>query len=221
MKCPLCGRRKGRRRCPAKDALICSHCCGTKRRVAVPCPDDCTFLVGAHAAGWQGRTTERERDQRRIGPFLAPLSDTQAQLFLASLAGLVDSASRQRDADDRLMAEAVVTLRKTADTRGKGILYDHQAEDVRAQAVVLELNEIFERRDESGAVARPREADVASALRAVEEALSATIAENAGPTAFLETAERVVSELAQATDGGDDEEQEEEPAEAPRIILPG
>jgi hypothetical protein len=217
MKCPLCGQRKGRRRCPAQDAPICSHCCGTKRRVVVACPDDCSFLGGAHAGGWEGRTTERERDHRRVGPYLAPLSAAQQQVFVVSLAGLADLARRERDADDRLVAEAVGTLRRTVETRSKGLIYEHHAQDARAQAVVLELGRLHERRDESGSVSAPPDSDLLAALKALDEALSATIGEGAGPRAFLETAGRIVSELARAPR----EDQGDPRSEAPRIILPG
>lgn len=30
-KCPLCGQRKGKRKCQAVEAFICSPCCGTQR----------------------------------------------------------------------------------------------------------------------------------------------------------------------------------------------
>lgn len=48
-KCPLCGR-KGRRECPALNAVICSECCGTKRISAIPCSSECPHNVfGLHA----------------------------------------------------------------------------------------------------------------------------------------------------------------------------
>jgi hypothetical protein len=57
-RCPLCLKRKGRRACPAKGAAICPHCCGTKRRVEIDCPEDCVYLEGGHAGAWEGRETE-------------------------------------------------------------------------------------------------------------------------------------------------------------------
>lgn len=41
-KCPECGRRKGKRLCPARDAHICSLCCGSLRKADM-C-GDCTFF---------------------------------------------------------------------------------------------------------------------------------------------------------------------------------
>lgn len=40
-KCPECGRRKGKRLCPARDARVCSLCCGSLRKADM-C-GDCTF----------------------------------------------------------------------------------------------------------------------------------------------------------------------------------
>jgi len=76
--CPLCRQRKGKRACPAKGELICAQCCGTKRRVEIDCPDDCTWL-GGHAGTWEGRETERTRDLRRLAPSLERLSEAQAR----------------------------------------------------------------------------------------------------------------------------------------------
>lgn len=106
-KCPLCQRRKGRRQCPARDAQICSHCCGTKRRREIACPEDCVYLGGVHAGPWEGRTTERDRDARRLAGFLAPLSESQQQLTMLALKGAAALAARDEQVDDRLLAEAV------------------------------------------------------------------------------------------------------------------
>jgi hypothetical protein len=183
----------------------------------VPCPDDCAYLLGTHAGAWEGRTTERERDHRRIAPFLGPLSEAQQQLFVASLAGLSGIAAARRDVDDRVVAQAIAALRQTAETRAKGVLYEHQAEDVRAQALLLDLKPLYERRDESGNVSRPADADLVAVLRALEESISATLAERAAPAAFLETATRVAGELVEMAD---DEAGQERVVPSPRIILP-
>ena len=189
--CPLCAQRKGRRACPAKGASICSACCGSKRRVEIACPADCVWLDGAHDAGWDGRETERRRDARRLGPHLQRLSREQTDLFLA-LVGLGALRARRRDLDDALLAAAVTALRKTVDTRQRGILYDHQAEDLRAQGLVLELRGLFEARDDDDRPVSPADGDLAAVLSALEGALADTKREDGGRTAFLDTARRVV-----------------------------
>ncbi len=207
--CPLCRQRKGKRACPAKGELICAQCCGTKRRVEIDCPDDCTWL-GAHAGTWEGRETERTRDLRRLAPWLERLSDLQARLFFLSLVGLTALRARRRDLGDALLLEAVAALRKTVETREKGILYEHPADDLRAQGLVRELSSLFEAKDEEGAAHAPADADLLATLRALEGALLDVTRGGAGPTAFLDTAARLAGRLAAAT----------RPAARPLIVEP-
>jgi hypothetical protein len=207
--CPLCRQRKGKRACPAKGELICAHCCGTKRRVEIDCPDDCTWL-GGHAGTWEGRETERTRDLRRLAPSLERLSDPQARLFFLSLVGLTTLRAGRRDLGDALLLEAVAALRKTVETREKGILYEHPAEDLRAQGLVHELGRLFEAKDEEGAAHAPADTDLLAVLRALEGALLEVAREGAGPTAFLDTAARLAGRLAAAN----------RPAARPLIVAP-
>jgi len=190
--CPLCAQRKGRRACPAKGAMICSACCGAKRRVEIDCPADCVWLDGAHAGGWEGRETERRRDARRVGPHVQGLSRAQADLFFLALVGLGSLRARRRDLDDALLAAAVSALRKTAETRQRGILYEHQADDLRAQGLVVELRGLFEARDAEGRPVAPDDRDLGAVLAALEGTLADVAREKAGTTAFLDTARRLV-----------------------------
>jgi hypothetical protein len=195
MTCPLCRRRRGKRACPAKGEAICSQCCGTKRRIEIDCPPDCTFLDGAHAGAWEGRSAERDRDARRIGPFLEGLSEAQGRLVLLSLVGVTAIRARRREMGDRLLLEAVRALRKTVETREKGILYEHQAEDVRAQGLSHELAELFEARDEEGGTHAPADRDLLPALTRLERAIEATLVEGESAHAFLDTAARLAARL--------------------------
>jgi hypothetical protein len=207
--CPLCRQRKGKRACPAKGELICAQCCGTKRRVEIDCPDDCTWL-GGHAGTWEGRETERTRDLRRLAPWLERLSDAQARLFFFSLVGLTALRARHRDLGDALLLEAVAALRKTVETREKGILYEHPADDLRAQGLVHEIPGLFEAKDAEGAAHAPADADLLAVLGALEGALLDVAREGAGPTAFLDTAARLAGRLAAAN----------RPAARPLIVTP-
>jgi hypothetical protein len=195
MSCPLCRQRKGKRACPARGASICSQCCGTKRLVEIDCPPDCVYLTGAHAPGWDGRAADRERDQRRLGPHVAELTERQLHLVLVALAGINGIRGRRPELEDTVLLEAVVALRKTVETRGRGVLYEHPAGDARAQELVQELSGIFEAKGDDGAVHRPSDRDLAAALRGLEGALAATVREKQGPHAFLDTAARLVGRL--------------------------
>lgn len=190
--CPLCRQRKGRRLCPAKGAPICSACCGSKRRVEIDCPPDCVWLEGPDAGSWEGRGTERRRDARRLGPHVQRLTPAQTDLFFLALVGLGALRGRRPDLHDGLLAGAVAALRKTVETRQRGILYDHQADDLRAQGLVMDLRGLFEARDDSGRPVAPDDRDLAAVLAALEGALGDVRREKAGPTAFLDTARRLV-----------------------------
>ena len=194
MSCPLCRQRKGKRACPAKSERICSQCCGTKRVVEIDCPSDCVYLTGAHAPGWEGRAADRERDHRRLGPHMARLTERQLHLVLLALAGINAIRGRRSDLDDEMLLEAIVPLRKTIETRERGVLYEHPAGDVRAQELVQELDGIFEAKDEEG-LHRPADRDLAAALRGLEGALAATVKEKEGSHVFLDTAARLVGRL--------------------------
>lgn len=192
--CPLCRQRKGKRACPAKGELICAACCGAKRRIEIDCPADCVWL-GAHAGAWEGRETERTRDLRRLASHLKGLSDAQARLLFLSLVGVTALRARHPDLDDELLLEATAALRKTVETREKGILYDHPAEHMRAQGLLGELRALFEARDEQGNAHAPADKDLLAALRALEGALGDVAREAAGPAAFLDTAARVAARI--------------------------
>jgi hypothetical protein len=196
--CPVCRQRKGKRACPAKAADICSHCCGTKRRVEIDCPDDCVYLQGAHAPSWEGREAERRRDARRVAPHLDPLTETQTQLFLVALVGITGIRRARRDLDDQLLLQAAAALRRTVETRVGGLLYEHQADDLRAQGLVHDLKELFESVDEEGRPVTPDDRDLLAALSALEAAVQTTVEETVGSTAFLDTAGRLAGQLGAA-----------------------
>jgi hypothetical protein len=198
MTCPLCGRRKGKRVCPAKDVHICSSCCGSKRKVEIACPEDCHYLGGAHGTAWDGRETEKRRDQRRVGPHVAALSEAQRGLFLLALFGLQTIRERCAQLDDRLLADALTAFRKTVETRERGVLYEHAPADLRAQALMRDLEQLFQAEGRDGVKRAPADADLLAVLKAYETALTETQREDSAPTAFLDTAARLVADFVAA-----------------------
>jgi hypothetical protein len=214
MTCPLCGRRKGKRACPAKDVRICSGCCGSKRKVEINCPEDCRFLGGAHSAAWEGRETEKRRDQRRVGPHVAALSEAQRGLFLLALFGLQTVRERHDQLDDLLLADAFTAFRKTVETRARGVLYEHAPADLRAQVLMRDLEQVFQVEGRDGVKRPPSDSDLLAVLKAYETALVETRREDPAPTAFLDTAARLVADFV-ATEAGT----AEAAPEPPRIIV--
>jgi hypothetical protein len=118
------------------------------------------------------------------------LSDAQAQLLLVAMVGLDRLHAERRELDDRLVQQAVTALRKTVETRGHGILYDHAAEDVRAQALLHELRGLFESKDADGRTVAPDDGDLLAALSALGSLIDRLLREG-GRTDFLEMAGRL------------------------------
>ncbi len=161
----------------------------------IACPDDCSYLTGAHAGSWEGRETERNRDARRLAPFIEGLTEDQGRIFLVALVGVTSLRPRHPSLDDRLLREAVAALRKTTKTRERGVLYEHRPDDLRAEGLLADLRGLFEAKDPSGQVKAPADADLGPVLAALEAALVASEKENAGRSLFLETATRVAAGL--------------------------
>lgn len=178
--------------CPAKGASICSGCCGAKRRVEIACPDSCAYLDGGHAPGWEGRRTERERDSRRVLPHVQSLSEAQRELFLAMLVGIRETAQKRRELDDRQLADALAALRKTTETRVRGVIYEHRPDDARAQALVAEMAGWLRGGEPTAdGAAAPPDADQLAVLKALEATALGVMAEAAETRAFLEMVTRL------------------------------
>lgn len=190
--CPLCGRRRGRRACPAKGEAICPQCCGSKRLVLIDCPQDCTYLGGG-APGWS-RETDRLRDTRRLYAMAEGLSEAQTRLLFLSFMGISALRARDRDLDDGRLASAVDALVKTHETRAKGVLYEHAPDDARARGLVHELALIFEAEDEGGRKAAPAERDLLAVLKALQAGLR--VRTDASSTSFLDTIVRTLGGMA-------------------------
>jgi hypothetical protein len=121
---------------------------------------------------------------------LTGLSEAQARLLFLGLVGLVGLRGRRRDLDDRLFGEALGALVKTVETREKGILYEHQTGDARAQVLVHDLAGIFEAEDEAGRRSAPADHDLAVVLRALRAGLAGSTPDT--PTAFVDAVVRIV-----------------------------
>lgn len=192
-RCPLCRERRAKRSCPAKAASICPTCCGRKRRVEIDCPGDCVYLTGEHASGWTGRQAEKRRDARRLSVAAAGLERDSEPYLIPWLAAVGAVRSASGTLDDALLLDAVVALRKTADTRASGLVYEHAPEDARARNLIDELRGKVEAATAGHLPPNPRAE--AAVLEGLEGALRAAAQEGAGRTAFVDTAARIAREL--------------------------
>ena len=159
----------------------------------IACPDGCVYLDGAHAAGWERRTTELDRDSRRVLPHVQALNESQRELFLAVLVGIREMGRQHGDLDDRRLSDALGALRKTVETRVRGVIYEHRAEDARAQALVADLADWLKGRPASDRAPAAPDADQLAVIKALEATLASVIAERSDPRAFLDMVARVTA----------------------------
>jgi hypothetical protein len=122
--CPICGKRKAARFCPAKGEQICAICCGTEREVTISCPPDCGYLVAAHRY-----EDQHKRSVPADTPFVeerVPQSVPQAQQQLITMMAyqIAKFAGDERSAADPDVLAALVALAGTYKTLQSGLLYE-------------------------------------------------------------------------------------------------
>jgi hypothetical protein len=122
--CPICGKRKATRFCPAKGEPICPVCCGSEREVTISCPADCAYLIAAH---------RYEEEHKRVipadTPFIEerlPQDNLHSQQQLTSLLAfrVAKFASGEPAATDPDVLAAVAALAGTYKTLQSGLLYE-------------------------------------------------------------------------------------------------
>lgn len=189
MSCPVCGRRKGRRECPALGKAICTLCCGTKRLVEIRCPPACPHLATAREHPASVVRQQQERDVARLLPTVRALTERQYQLFFL-LHTLIarhrpDGFARLVDAD---VAAAAAAAAATFETAARGVVYAHRPDSVVAQRLADGIATLIADARQQGATIYDGEAAVV--LRAIERG-ARELAEAADDTAYL----RLVSRL--------------------------
>jgi hypothetical protein len=168
MTCPSCGRRKGRRACPALNQTICAVCCATKRLVEIDCPDDCPHLTTAreHPAAQVKR--QQERDVAALFPSIHRLTERQHQLFFLFHTAIArhtpEGFSRIVDDD---VAQAAGAVASTLETAARGVIYEHTPSSMPATRLATELTTLLSQiRAQGGTVS---DAEAAIVLRAIEQ----------------------------------------------------
>ena len=167
MICASCGRRKGRRECPALRGSICTICCGTKRLVEIPCPDSCPHLATAREHPAAVVKKQQERDVAVLLPTISHLTERQHQLFFLIHSVIArhkpEALSRLLDED---VAQAAAAVAATLETAGRGVLYEHTPATLPAQRLAKEITAALAEVRAQGT--KIYDGEVAIALRAVE-----------------------------------------------------
>lgn len=191
MVCPGCGRGKGRRQCPALGRAICAVCCGTKRRIDIPCPGDCAYLASAqeHPAAVVRR--QQERDVARLLPGIRHLTERQYQLFFLFHSAIAqhrpEGFARLVDAD---VAEAAASFAATLETAARGVIYDHRPASIPAQSLTDALATLLTQVREEGGTVSDREAAIA--LRAIEQGGRTVVTPGEGDRTYLDLMGRLL-----------------------------
>lgn len=124
MSCPICGKRKAARFCPAKGEQICSVCCGTEREVTLSCPADCAYLIAAH---------RYEDEHKRAVPADTPFLEerlpqdvlrTQEQLMSLLAFQIAKFAVVGPTATDVDVLAGIAALAATYKTLQSGLIYE-------------------------------------------------------------------------------------------------
>ena len=189
-RCWSCQKVKGKRACPARGGeLICSRCCGTKRRVEIQCPEDCPYLHGADPS-WQSAAQQKE-EARFVARFFEL---TEGQLvFLLFVHHLMFSVpGRFLDLSDSELREVIGAALKTLETRAKGIVYVHPPSSPHLEPAANWLAGILSERAEIATSPEATDNDVLDVLRTMERAIAEHIEHDASRESYLETAARVL-----------------------------
>ena len=192
MTCPSCGRRKGRRACPALGQTICAVCCATKRLVEINCPEDCPHLTAAreHPAAQVKR--QQERDVAQLYPSIRHLTERQYQLFFLFHTAIARHTPEgfTRIVDDDV-AQATAAVASTLETAARGVIYQHTPSSMPAQRLSTDLTGLLDQiRAQGGTVS---DAEAAIVLRAIEQGAQAMKKVDAGnETAYLALVARLL-----------------------------
>jgi hypothetical protein len=212
--CPLCGRRKARRACPALNKQICAVCCGTKRLVQIQCPTDCVYLTTAREHPPAAQVRQQQRDLGLLVQFMRDFNERQSQLFFLvnSVLAAYQPPELQPLIDDDV-AESAAALAATLETSARGVIYEHRPASLPAERLMTTLKPLLAEAGKNGGTAFER--DAAVVLRRIEEAArEIRVSETGNRRAFLDLIGRVIRKSASGT-----ETPQTEP-EAPRLIVP-
>lgn len=190
--CWYCGKVKGKRVCPARGGeLICSRCCGTKRRVEIRCPEDCVYLHGADA-NWTSEARQKE-DARFLSHFLR--LEERAVAFAVFIHHLVLQAARPlRALGEGDLVVVLEAATSTLETRAKGVLYSHQTQAPHLQPLADWLARTLSERGDIAAAPEASDEDVVAALHAVVAAAKDHASRGPERDRYFDVAERVLRE---------------------------
>lgn len=194
-KCPLCGRRRAGRACPALGHRICAVCCGTKRQAEIDCPPDCGYLAASQAHPPAVVQRQRERDVLFLLPMVHELSGLQQELLLLIQALLRHDRAETPGLVDGDVEHAARSLAETCETASRGIIYEHAAGYAAAERLKERIWKLIEAVREEAKGPGFGNTDVAAVLRCIERgARDARTVLPGGDTAWLDLLQRLLAD---------------------------
>jgi hypothetical protein len=122
--CPICGKRKARRLCPARAESICSICCGTEREVTIDCPSDCVYLISSREYDLTRLHIDWSKAPFPDVQFKRSFPETHGPLLMEIDRAICEFAASHREVVDTDVLAALQTLAESYRTLASGIIYE-------------------------------------------------------------------------------------------------
>ncbi len=150
--CPICGKRRAERFCPAKGESICAVCCATEREKTIDCPSSCPHLVAAHR--WEEARSKPSAEPEIAFPDVNVPRDLihehRALVNGISLA-ILESAAEEPALVDADLFAALSALAETYRTLGAGLYYENPPRAAIPRALYSALGKYLQQWKEKGA----------------------------------------------------------------------
>lgn len=205
MKCVICNQRKGKRHCPAKNALICAQCCGEKRILEIDCPESCEYLQVGRAHEAQLENTrhllthdplERQNRARILDQFHDVIGHLEYMLAVERRAS--------RSLIDKNVAEALDLLLDAYRTEQRGILYEQTSNILAVDGLRRRLREILEGYRNPSEPGRRfiKLGDVIDCLGLLRELVQSHMGMRASPTSYVDYLARTMPRQSEIRSSG-------------------
>lgn len=136
MSCVICGKKKAKRYCPAKNNNICPKCCGEKRGIEINCPLDCEYFIEGQKNHQQKITKQRiQKEGTKAYIKKAELYNKNPEIFaqIEILVAQTFRSNRKLKNDDFI--KAFKQAHETLKTEKNGIYYSYAGENIYANQI--------------------------------------------------------------------------------------
>jgi len=142
--CPICGKRKAKRLCPARRESICSICCGTEREVTIDCPHDCAYLVASRQYDGERRQIDRKSLPFSDAEIPQGFAQSHAPLMMALLSCIGRYSHDHRQVVDTDVVAALKALAESYRTLSSGLYYEKPPDYLYQRELYQELKAVLE-----------------------------------------------------------------------------